>query len=194
MAETKRKNSKRRSKKKSVFSGIQLPVLCGVLGVFFIVVSVIAIFVSMRLSAKNARELYETTLDNVSIEITEDVRKIAEHNHHVSNKLAYAMENMVEDSRLEVLKVKDTEIITDGTDEVGNVTSWLQVEGEGVYTVDLKAAEYLYDSSRRKVTVIVPYPEITYCKLLSGQSLLVRYKCSRKDHHPDGHSAALILR
>ncbi len=42
-----------------------------------------------------------------------------------------------------------------------NVTSWLEIPGSGVFTVDLKAAEFITDDARQMVLIRLPAPQLT---------------------------------
>ena len=86
----------------------------------------------------------------------------AEAEHHVANRASIYIGNIKETEKLEVLKVSDVEfIVEDSGDNSGNITSWLEVPGEGTYVVDLSAAEFIVDNERAHVSVRLPYPELT---------------------------------
>ena len=86
----------------------------------------------------------------------------SEKKHHTANKVGITIGNMKETLNLEVLNVSDIEYITDDASDLGHgITSWLEVPGEGTYTVNLKSAEFIIDSQREYVLVRAPRPEIT---------------------------------
>lgn len=86
----------------------------------------------------------------------------AEKASHTANSVNIAIENLKEYSNLEVLNVIDTEyIIYEKDDNEHGITSWLEIPGNGTYTVNLKAAEFIIDSVRKHVLVRAPRPEIT---------------------------------
>lgn len=90
----------------------------------------------------------------------------AEEKNHVSNYGTINIENVREMSRLEVLKVSDTEfVIEDAKDNDQNITSWIEVRGMGIFTVDLTLAQFVVDSSRGYVMVRAPWPELTECRV-----------------------------
>lgn len=90
----------------------------------------------------------------------------AEAEYHVANHASIYIENIKEMENLEVLKVCDVEfIVEDGADNSGNITSWLEVPGEGTYVVNLSAAEFIVDNARNHVRVRLPYPELTNIKI-----------------------------
>lgn len=48
----------------------------------------------------------------------------------------------------------------------GNVTAWLEVEGEGTFVVDLQATEFIIDNDRHYVLVRIPNPELTNINII----------------------------
>ena len=86
----------------------------------------------------------------------------AEAETHVSNRGSIYIGNIRDVQKLEVLKVSDVEfIVEDSGGNSGNITSWLEVPGEGTFVVDLSAAEFIVDNARAHVRVRLPYPELT---------------------------------
>lgn len=86
----------------------------------------------------------------------------AKKNYHVSNRMVISINSLEKYNKLEVLKANHVEFITEDRDSnLGNVTAWLEVTGEGTFVVDLKAAEFIVDNYRRYVLVRIPYPELT---------------------------------
>ena len=86
----------------------------------------------------------------------------AEQNYHVRNTAAISIGDLEQTAQLEVLRAGDTEFITeDRDDNSGNVTAWLEVSGEGIFVVDLQAAEFIVDNVRQSVFVRLPNPELT---------------------------------
>ncbi|MBQ6490292.1 MAG: DUF4230 domain-containing protein [Solobacterium sp.] len=156
---------------------INISVICWVLSILVIVITPFVVGISIKVAASKAKQNYDDTVKEVSDYMNIEAYNMAEQNNHVSNRISVEIESLIEDAKLEVLTVRDVEFITDETDEKGNITSWLQVEGEGSFTVDLKVAEYLYDATRDTITIILPYPELTYCRLRNGDCIL--YEDSR---------------
>jgi len=88
--------------------------------------------------------------------------EVAEAEHHVANDVAISLTSVQTVDKLEVLRVSDVEyVILDEDDNKENVTSWLEVPGTGVFTVDLTLGEYKADSQRRWVHVRIPRPSLT---------------------------------
>lgn len=86
----------------------------------------------------------------------------AKNKYLVSNRAHISIGDVKEVGRLEVLKVSDVEfVIKDSKDNSNNITSWLEVPGQGTFVVDLEAAEFIVDDERYNVLVRVPYPELT---------------------------------
>lgn len=76
-----------------------------------------------------------------------------------------SIEAAQEVSRLEVLTVSDSEFVIKDPDQNDPTISWLEVQGVGVFTVDLTACEFITDSERQYVFVRVPKPALTECKV-----------------------------
>lgn len=86
----------------------------------------------------------------------------AEEQYHVKNRVTISLGDLRETANLEVLKVSDTEYIINGPeDNDANITSWLEVPGEGTYIVNLQAAEFIVDDERAYVLVRAPNPSLT---------------------------------
>lgn len=64
-----------------------------------------------------------------------------------------SIEAAQEVSRLEVLTVSDSEFVIKDSGKSDPTISWLEVQGIGVFTVDLTACEFIADSERQYVLV-----------------------------------------
>ena len=84
--------------------------------------------------------------------------------------------NLREEQKLEVLKVSEVTYETPQPKDQGwfeelvtsitgifaaDVVSWLEVPGNGVFTVNLQASEFIIDEERKYVLIRVPNPELT---------------------------------
>ncbi|MDD6473229.1 MAG: DUF4230 domain-containing protein [Bacteroidales bacterium] len=100
----------------------------------------------------------------------------AEEAHHVSNNVSITIGDLKEEQKLEVLKVSDVAYETPEPTDQGwfdslitsitgifdaDVVSWLEVPGNGVFTVNLQAGEFIIDEERQYVLIRVPNPELT---------------------------------
>ena len=100
----------------------------------------------------------------------------AEKAHHVSNNVSISIGDLKEKQKLEVLKVSNIAYeIPDPKDQnwfeelIANITgifdaevvSWLEVPGNGVFTVNLQAGEFIIDEERQYVLIRIPCPELT---------------------------------
>ena len=100
---------------------------------------------------------------------------MAEKTHHVSNRASISISNLKQIETLEVLKVWSVDYQINGkngdresnSNIIGKILpssedeSWLEVPGYGVFTVDLRAAEYIVDDERHYVLARIPKPELT---------------------------------
>lgn len=100
----------------------------------------------------------------------------AEKAHHVSNNVSISIGDLKEEQKLEVLKVSDVAYETpDPKDQnwfeglIASITgmfdaevvSWLEVPGNGIFTVNLQAGEFIIDEERQYVLIRIPSPELT---------------------------------
>lgn len=100
----------------------------------------------------------------------------AEKAHHVSNNVSITIGDLREEQKLEVLKVSDVAYETPEPQDQGwfdalitnitgifdaDVVSWLEVPGNGIFTVNLQAGEFIIDEERQYVLIRVPNPELT---------------------------------
>lgn len=101
----------------------------------------------------------------------------AEAKYHVRNEVLISIGDIKETEKLEVLKVSDVEfIVEDKNSNDGNITSWLEVPGEGTFVVDLQAAEFVIDNERAHVLVRAPYPELTNVSIDYGNVQKILFK------------------
>ncbi len=132
---------------------------------------------ALRIGASAASSTYHSQKEEVSEEIYqtfyEKSYNAAEKTHHVSNEISISIGSLREESRLEVLKVsnvayeiRDSEsenILYSIVDHIRDrdVSSWMKVPGNGVFTVNLQTAEFIIDDDRQYVLIRLPKPELT---------------------------------
>lgn len=148
--------------------------------VILLCVCVYMIVDTVTVGAGRAMDSFSTAKDEVAEEVYQIFYKKsyddAEKAYHVSNKVSIRLGNLSEEQKLEVLKVSDVTYETpDPKDQswlenlmgsvIGffdaGVISWLEVPGNGVFTVNLQAGEFIVDEERQYVLIRVPYPELT---------------------------------
>ena len=108
---------------------------------------------------------YETAREDTYSAFYQTAYDLAEKQNHVSNYAVISIEAAQEVSRLEVLTVSDSEFVIKEADDNDPTISWLEVQGIGVFTVDLSACEFIADSERQYVLVRAPKPALTECKV-----------------------------
>lgn len=90
----------------------------------------------------------------------------------MSNDVSIEVASIREEANLEVLKVSDVEYVIESKDDNENgIEVWMEFYGDGVYTVDMKASEFIIDSDRQYVLVRVPRPELTNCRITQANQL-----------------------
>ena len=131
------------------------------------VVGAVVLFSSAIGSGASAlAESYKTASDaereSAYRELYDKYYERAEQEYHVSNRVSISIGNLKETATLEVLQVRDIEyIIEDRSENNKGISSWLEVPGQGVFVVNLQAAEFVVDNERSYVLVRAPYPELT---------------------------------
>jgi len=127
-----------------------------------------SITVGARSAAGNYMAVYQEEKDLAYQSFYQYAFDRAEKRYHVSNRVLISIGSLEEVERLEVLKANAIEFVTENReDNDGNITSWLEVEGEGTFVVDLLAAEFIVDNDRQLVLVRVPSPELTGVKIIT---------------------------
>ena len=118
---------------------------------------------------------------------------ISEEKHHVKNEVLINFGSLREESRLEVLRVSNVEYVTPESDEgktfiddivdrllepiySRNVVVWLEVPGNGIFTVDIKSSEFIFDNERRYVLLRIPSPELTEFSIDYANVALLNFK------------------
>ncbi|WP_026522734.1 DUF4230 domain-containing protein [Butyrivibrio sp. VCB2001] len=134
-----------------------------------VVMILLSVFLANRIIKEGAEALadgyeaaYNNERDDAYQKLYEKYFDIAKDKYLVTNVAQISIGDMKEVGKLEVLSVSDVEyVIDDKNDNDYNITSWLEVPGEGTFVVDMQEAEFITDSQRNYVLVRVPYPELT---------------------------------
>lgn len=92
----------------------------------------------------------------------EKYREDAEKEYHVSNRAVITVDGVKETAELEVLNVNGVGYSVEDKKDNKTAVSWVKVSGTGVFTVNLRASEFLVDNERRYVLVRVPEPELAH--------------------------------
>ena len=161
-----RKRSKFLSSVKKQYKNNKLNVITAALAVAFLIATAVLYLTSTKVSATAAADsydaAYETEKNAVYQELYQQAYDRAEEKYHVSNEVVISIGDLKETQKLEVLKANDIEIITsEAEDNDGKINAWIEVEGEGTYTVNLKAAEFVIDQEHKHVLVRVLSPELS---------------------------------
>lgn len=108
----------------------------------------------------------ENNIQSVYNSVYENSFRAAEEKTHVSNSITIRIEDVREMANLEVLRAGDVEyVVTNKEDHPDNITSWIEVPGTGIFTVDLSCAEFIVDSRHQHVLIRVPQPVLTDFKV-----------------------------
>lgn len=158
---------------KKIFS---LSNVCFALAVILITVAALVISNTIHKGGESAKEAYEKAKDKASEDaynrFYDTAYASAERKYHVSNDISIEVASIREEANLEVLKVSDVEYVIESKDDNENgIEVWMEFYGDGVYTVDMKASEFIIDSDRQYVLVRVPRPELTNCRITQANQL-----------------------
>lgn len=138
--------------------------------VIIVLFSVMLLLNAVKVIFTSEKETYEITKENniqsVYNSAYESSFRVAEAKTHVSNNIAIRMEDIREMANLEVLRASDVEyVVTDKEDNPDNITSWIEVSGTGIFTVNLSCAEFIVDSQHQYVLIRVPQPVLSDFKV-----------------------------
>lgn len=129
------------------------------------VILLLATVLVFVLGLQNLQKAYHSAEQSAYEGIYQTAYDMAEARNHVSNYVVISVEHAKEVSRLEVLTVSGSEFVIKNADKTSKITSWLEVQGTGVFTIDLSMGEFIVDSERHHVLVRIPKPMLTECKL-----------------------------
>ena len=137
--------------------------------ILVIVASAILIAISSRTTLKSFNQAVEAEKEKTSQKMHDVAYDYAEEEYHVSNDMTIIMTDIQEKASLEVLQVTDTEVVIEKDDKNG-IEEWYEFSGKGVYTVDLKNAEYIVDNKHKTVTVRIASPELTNVTIVDEET------------------------
>ena len=168
--ENKTKKNEQRKKRFSLSS------CCFAVSVILTIVAALAITNTIQRGGEYAKEAYENAKNKASEDaynrFYDTAYTSAERKYHVSNDISIELASIREESNLEVLKVSDVEYVIESKDGNENgIEVWMEFYGDGVFTVDMKASEFIIDSDRQYVLVRVPRPELTNCRITQANQL-----------------------
>ncbi len=166
----------KKSQWKKIFT---LSNVCFAIAVVLITIGLFLISNSIHRGAELAKEAYDSvknkTAEDTYNKFYDTAYASAERKYHVSNNVAIKVASIRDEANLEVLKVSDVEYVIESKDTNENgIDVWMEFYGDGVYTVDMKASEFIIDSDRQYVLVRVPRPELTNCRLTQANQLFWR--------------------
>lgn len=158
---------------KKIFS---LSNICFAVAVILITVAALIISNAVHRGGESAREAYKSAKNKASEDaynrFYDTAYASAERKYHVSNNVSIEVASIREEANLEVFKVCDVEYVIESKDDnEDGIEAWMEFYGDGVYTVDMKASEFIIDSDRQYVLVRVPGPELTNCRITQANRL-----------------------
>lgn len=150
--------------------------ICFAMTIILIVIGGLVLSSTIQKGGQSAQEAYENAkskaTDEAYSKFYDTAYASAERKYHVSNKVSIEVASVREESNLEVLHVSDVEYVVESKDNnENNIEVWMEFYGDGVYTVDMKASEFIIDADRHYVLVRVPRPELTNCRITKTNQL-----------------------
>lgn len=150
--------------------------LCITMAVVLLMIGGLVIAGAIRKGGKSAKEAY---MNAESMAAEETYNKIydaafeaSEKKYHVKNNISIDIASIQEEAKLEVLRVSDVEyVIESKKDNDDGIEVWMEFYGDGVFTVDMKASEFIIDYEHQYVLVRVPRPELTNCRITQANQL-----------------------
>ncbi len=150
--------------------------------------SIVLFFQAVKISTSTAKEVYQ----NVKMDVEQETEKNyydwafnkVEEEYHTSNSVSISIDGIMEISNLEVLQVSDVEYVI--CDLV-----WVEIPGNGVFTVNLAESEFLIDDERHTVIVRLPLPRLTECDIDYSNVIIIRENESiRNGNYSQGEQLA----
>ena len=163
---------------KKIFS---LKGVCFVIIAVSVIIGLLLIPKAVNRATRFAQDAYASAKDRAAEDAYQKFYDTAfasaERKYHVSNNIAIEVASVREEANLEVLRVSDVEyVIESKEDNEDGIDTWMEFYGDGVYTVDMRASEFIIDSDRQYVLVRVPKPELTNCKITQTNRLFWKDK------------------
>lgn len=158
---------------KKIFS---LSNVCFILAIVLIIICGLVISNTVHKGGEYAQAAYERARNKAADEAYDKFYDTAfasaERKYHVTNTVSIEVAAVREEANLEVLKVSDVEYVIESKDDnENNIEVWIEFYGDGVYTVDMRASEFIIDSDRQYVLVRAPRPELTNCRITKTNEL-----------------------
>ena len=173
--------SKKKESSTNNSSWISLSVVFVVVMFIVLLASIVIVRYSIKKGVSTAtdsfQEAYKESREDTYTKYKDMAYKMSESGYHVSNRVAISINAVKEKSELNVLRVNDVVyIITEKNETKSGTSSWLKVSGKGVFSVNMTAAEYVVDNTRRHVLVRVPRPVIDSSNISIDKTEILHFK------------------
>ena len=168
--ELKEKIDAKQKKIKKKFKKNKTKIVFGFLAFMLVIISVLVLRTAKIRAISEAEGAFSDSYEAQKGETYQYYYDMAyshnEKKYHVSNKASISIGNIREESRLEVLSVSDVVVITHKDENSQKLFSnnktieayCALIPGKGVYTVNLRGAEFIVDEESEVVIVRVPAP------------------------------------
>lgn len=152
---------------------IRVGIILAAISIYAILICLCAYFISdsLTIGKRMAADRFNATKDTAASESYQRFYDIsyekAEKAHHVSNRATITLGNLRRKQKLEVLHARDVYYDIKEPENKSwlnpnrDASLWLEVPAKGIFTVDLKPAEYIIDDESQYVLIRVPKPELS---------------------------------
>lgn len=151
-------------------------------------VAIVLLFCMTAIGGIGTAKAFKTAKDAAEESVYQRYYDWGYQNHRVSNEVKIRIDSLKQEAKLEVLKVRDVIYQLDEAEEEHSLlndivekftkspTVWLEVPGEGVFTVDMKQSEFIVDEARQYVLIRVPGLEVSNFEIIYDDVKQLYYK------------------
>lgn len=152
------------------------------------VAAIVLILCATTIGGAAAAKAFKTAKDESAENVYQRYYDWGYQNYRVTNEVKIQIDSLKQESKLEVLNVHDIIYQLEKTEEnrswlnniigrfIKSPTVWLEVPGEGVFTVDMKQSEFIIDETRQHVLVRVPSLELSNFRIVYSDVKLLYYE------------------
>lgn len=156
--------------------------------VVLVIAGVLMLICAAAIGGKALESSYQTAKAAAENEVYQTYYDWGYQNYRVTNEAKIQLDSLKQESKLEVLKVRD--MVYQLEEKEGNEawwdavigiftkapTVWLEVPGEGVFTVDMKQSEFIVDEERQYVLIRVPDLELSNFRIVYDDTKTLYYQ------------------
>lgn len=156
--------------------------------VVLVIAGALMLICAAAIGGKALESSYQAAREAAENEVYQTYYDWGYQNYRVTNEAKIQIDSLKQESKLEVLKVRD--MVYQLEEKDGNEawwdavigiftkepTVWLEVPGEGVFTVDMKESEFIVDEERQYVLIRVPDLELSNFEIVYDDTKTLYYQ------------------